>query len=278
MSLHNAKTQIVTYLIIVFAVSSIFYVLITQNGGLEGIGQFYVLPLMWTPALAGLLTTFIYQRNFRGLGWGLGKPIYYLIAFLLPLLYAGIAYGVVWLAGLGKLDTSALGSNFINALLKALTIGLVESIFLATGEEIGWRGLLVPQLARLNTFTRTALISGVIWGIWHIPLIVSGDYSSGAPFWYSIVCFMVLIVGLSFAFAWLRLASGSIWPVVLLHANHNKFIQGVLDKITLDTGNTIYFITEFSLGLAIIGIVIGLIFWKMGKKLDLSAKEMKSTS
>jgi len=260
----DATRRIITYLIIVFAVSSILYVLINQSSGLEGVGQLYVIPLMWAPAIAALITTFIFQHNVRGLGWGLGKPRYYLIAFLLPILYAGIAYGIVWLFGLGAVDTSALGSNFFMALLSALTIGLVQSIFLAAGEEIGWRGLLVPQLARLNSFSRTALISGIIWGIWHIPLIISGDYSSGAPVWYTVACFGVLVVGMSFAFAWLRLASGSIWPVVLLHAVHNKFIQGILDVITVDTGNTLFFTTEFGLGLAIMGVIVGLVFWRIG--------------
>src|SRR5512139_626031 len=264
MEKQDATKRIVTFLIIVSVLSSIFYVLVNKNGGMEGVGAFYTLFLVWSPAVAALVTTFIYQRNVRGLGWGFGKPVYYLIAFLLPILYAGIAYGVVWLLGLGKVDTSALGGSFLTALLSALTLGLIQSIILAAGEEIGWRGLLVPQLARLNTFTRTALISGVIWGIWHLPLIITGDYSGGAPVWYSIACFMVLVVGVSFAFAWLRLASGSLWPAVLLHAVHNKLIQGVLDVITVDTGKTQYFTTEFGLGLAIMGLIVGLVFWKIG--------------
>ena len=109
----NTTKRIITYLIIVFAVSSILYVLFNQNGGLEGVGELYVLPFMWAPAVAALITTFIFQRNMRGLGWGLGKPVYYLIAFLLPILYAGIAYGIVWLLGLGVVGTSALGGNFL---------------------------------------------------------------------------------------------------------------------------------------------------------------------
>lgn len=264
MERQDATRRIITFLVIVFGLSSILYVLISKNGGLEGGGAPYVLLLMWSPAVAALVTTFIFQRNVRGLGWGFGKPVYYLIAFLLPILYAGIAYGVVWLLGLGKVDTSALGGNFLPALLSALTLGLIQSIILAAGEEIGWRGLLVPQLARLNSFTRTALISGVIWGIWHLPLIITGDYKGSAPVWYSVACFMVLVVGVSFAFAWLRLASGSLWPAVLLHAVHNKFIQGVLDVITVDTGKTQYFTTEFGLGLAIMGLIVGLVFWKIG--------------
>jgi membrane protease YdiL (CAAX protease family) len=75
---------------------------------------------------------------------------------------------------------------------------------------------------------------------------------------------MVSIIGMSFAFAWLRLASGSIWPAVLMHAVHNTFIQSVLDEITVNTGNTIFFTTEFGLGLAIMGVIVGLTFWRIG--------------
>ena len=75
------------------------------------------------------------------------------------------------------------------------------------GIPSGW---LKPQQSRIDPFVRTALLSGFIWGSWHIPLVIGGSYSSGAPTWYALVCSMVLITGASFAFAWLRLASGSI--------------------------------------------------------------------
>ena len=268
MSNNDATKRIVTYLIIVFALSSVFYVLVSMNGGLEGSGAFYVMPLMWSPGIAGLITTFIYQRNLRGMGWGLGKPIYLGIAYVLPILYAWVVYFSVWLLGLGRLDTSAVGQPLGIFLPISLTLGVFGAALLALGEEIGWRGLLVPQLARVQPFGRTALISGVIWGLWHVPLIVTGDYSSGAPAWYAIACFMVLVIGMSFAFTLLRLASGSIWPAVLMHAVHNTFIQSVLDKLTVDTGNTAYFTTEFGLGLAIMGVIVGLVFWRQGQALD----------
>jgi membrane protease YdiL (CAAX protease family) len=228
---------------------------------------------MWTPALAGLLTAFIYQRNLRGMGWGLGKLKYYVIAYFLPILYAGIAYGIVWLLGLGEVDISALGGNWILKVLGYLTGGILLTALMTVGEEIGWRGLLVPQLARLNPFARTALISGIIWGIWHVPMIIGGGYSSGAPTWWAIACFMVTIVGMSFPFAWLRLASGSIWPAVLMHAVHNTFIQSILDEMTVDTGNTAYFTTEFGLALAIMGVIVGFIFWRQGKALNLPVEQ-----
>jgi membrane protease YdiL (CAAX protease family) len=273
----DSKRRIITYLVIVFLFSSIFYVLIfRQPGGIESpAGQGFTLGLMWSPAAAALITTFIFQRNLRGLGWALGKPKFYLIAYLTPIFYASMVYLSVWVLGLGDFNDS---DNWISVVLRSLTSGVLMAAISAVGEEIGWRGLLVPQLARLESFTQTALISGVIWGIWHIPIIIGGGYNSGAPTWYSISCFMVEIIGISFAFAWVRLASGSIWPALILHATHNSFIQSALDELTINTGSTHYFTTEFGIGLAIMGVIVGLFFWRLGRNLDLTKKmEMEKT-
>lgn len=272
MSANDARKRIITYLVIVLAVSIPLYILISSSGGLEGGGEGYVIPLMWTPALAGLVTTFVFQRNLRGMGWGLGKIKFYIVAYLLPIVYGLIAYGAVWLFGLGDVDTNLLGEGWISSVLSTLTGGVLMAALLVLGEEIGWRGLLVPQLARINPFVRTALISGVIWGLWHIPLVIGGGYSSIAPTWWAVLCFIVHITGMSFAFAWLRLGSGSIWPVVLMHAVHNAFIQSVLDVITVDTGNTAYFTTEFGLAMAIMGVIVAVIFTAISRSLDLGEK------
>ena len=76
----DASKRIIVYLVIVFALSTVFYVLIPSSGGLGGGGDLFVVPLMWAPAVAALITTLVFQRNIRGLGWRLGKPIYYIIA------------------------------------------------------------------------------------------------------------------------------------------------------------------------------------------------------
>jgi membrane protease YdiL (CAAX protease family) len=260
----DAAKRITAFLVVTFGFSAIFWFLINRSGGMEGGGEVLFIQLMWMPGLAALVITFIFQRNLRGMGWKPGKPVYYLIAFSLPIVYITIVYGAAWILGLGSVDTSALSDNFWMALIQTLTIGAVMAFIFATGEEIGWRGLLVPQLARIHPFARTALISGIVWGAWHIPVIVAGGYTSGAPAWYAIACFTVMVTAGSFVYAWLRLASGSIWPAALLHAIHNAFIQGVMDKITVDTGNTEYFTTEFGLFLPVLTVIIAVIFWRIG--------------
>jgi membrane protease YdiL (CAAX protease family) len=266
----DAKKRIITYLIAVFALSTPFYIMnIVASSGGEGasspLGDIAVLALMWMPAVAALVTTFIYQRNVRGLGWAPGKFKYMALGYLLPIIYAGIAYGIVWVSGLGAYDSTAAddAGGLVPFLAQALTLGVLQAALLALGEEIGWRGLLVPQMARLTTFSRTALITGLIWGLWHVPLILFGDYNAETPWWYALMCFMVLIVGMNFAFTWLRLASGSIWPSVVMHASHNLIIQGVFDKLTANTGNIHFFTTEFGAMLALLSIVVAIIFARL---------------
>jgi membrane protease YdiL (CAAX protease family) len=141
------------------------------------------------------------------------------------------------------------------------TVGMVGSTARALGEEIGWRGFLVPQLKRVSSFTTTALVSGVIWASWHVPLILFADYKSSTPAWYSVTCFVVLVIGMSFLFAWMRLRSGSLWPCAFLHASHNLFIQAILTPLTTDTGKTAWAIDEFGGALALAGIAIGIVVW-----------------
>ena len=87
--------------------------------------------------------------------------------------------------------------------------GILPNCVAVLGEEIGWQGLLVTELAKVTTFAKTSFISGVIWAIWHCPLILFSDYRYTTPRWHAVICFTILVVGISFAFAWLRLKSGS---------------------------------------------------------------------
>lgn len=120
----------------------------------------------------------------------------------------------------------------------------------------------MPELAKVTSFTTTALLSGLIWASWHVPILLFADYNSGTPAWYGLACFTVMVVGISFVFAWLRLRSGSLWTGVFLHASHNLFIQQVLTPLTTDTGRTRYVIDEFGAALAIAAVVVAIIVWR----------------
>jgi len=142
--------------------------------------------------------------------------------------------------------------------LLTATLGLIPKLARALGEEIGWRGFLVPELSKVVSFPAIGLISGLMWATYHYPVLIFADYNAGTPIWYGLGCFTVMVVADSFILAWLALRSGSLWPAAILHASHNLFIQSICTPLTRDTGPTKYIIDEFGIGL-VITITIGAI-------------------
>lgn len=78
--------------------------------------------------------------------------------------------------------------------------------------------------------------------------------------------FAVMLIGISFPFAWLTLKSRSLWPAVLLHAGHNQFILGIFDKLTATTNATPYITGEFGIGLALTTVIVAYLFWRMQRE------------
>ena len=76
------------------------------------------------------------------------------------------------------------------------------------------------------------LVSGVLWGLWHVPLIVTGLYAAGPNRLLSAAVFMVSVVAITVPMSWARLATGSIWPAAFLHGAWNTIIQGAFDPST----------------------------------------------
>src|SRR5262249_31930882 len=146
----------------------------------------------------GMLTLRLNGRSLSDLGWKWGNGKYPFWSWLTPILYASIAYVIVWTLHFGKfgdpqyLDAVARrshlnGPHWISLLIGFLLIavlGMIGSLSSALGEEIGWRGFLVPELSRTTSFTTTALISGGVWSVWHYPILIYGGYNGGTPTWY----------------------------------------------------------------------------------------------
>jgi membrane protease YdiL (CAAX protease family) len=272
----SPRKKVTLFLVLTFALSALSYAPIISAGTASVGGGIFVLTMMWSPGLAALVTQLIATRSLRGLGWRLGPARWLGLAYILPVIYSLPVYGLAWLAGLGSLlnpySFSPLTRQYASpTLASALTVfvlikatkGVAETLVYSLGEEIGWRGLLVPQLAKMSSFTKTALISGIVWAAWHMPAIFLADYNSGGTSnLFSAVNFTIMIVAISFPFAWLRLKSGSLWPAVIFHAIHNQLIIGVLEKLTAKTSVTPFITGEFGIGLALSGLVVAYIFWR----------------
>jgi membrane protease YdiL (CAAX protease family) len=108
----------------------------------------------------------------------------------------------------------------------SLTLAPLFNVLFALGEEIGWRGFLLPRLVQSGVDQWTALLaSGAIWGLWHAPLIVRGQNYPDHPY-LGVVLMTLFCSLLGVIFGWLRLASKSVWPPTLAHGTLNA-VAGV---------------------------------------------------
>jgi membrane protease YdiL (CAAX protease family) len=266
-------------LVVVLASSS--YVLIFTAGNDDDRTGGFAL-LQFSPAISALVTKLVYQRNLRGLGWGWGKTRYQFAAVLLPLALGLVGFGLVWLTVGGFYDRAFIAdiqsgiaesvgldvtSPYIVMLILIFvsgTLGLLLPGFFAFGEELGWRGFLVPELYKHANFTRTALISGLIWSVYHYPLVIGIEADElGVNTAYLLISVTVGGIGISAIMAWLRLKSGSVWTAVLFHAALNSYNQGFFESLTETTSNlTNYLSGEFGLMMSLVAAFAGYLFWR----------------
>ena len=120
---------------------------------------------------------------------------------------------------------------------------------------------------KIAGYTKTSFIVGIIWALWHLPILLFADYNSGTPAYFGFSCFAVLVISGSFIFTWFRLKSGSIWAAVLLHASHNLFIQAVFNPLTQETSQTKYFANEFGVVIPVLSAIVAIYFWTRRKEL-----------
>lgn len=277
--MQQPSRRIAVYIVLTFTFSAFFYV----EAARHGLTTRTVLGLMWCPGLAGIVTSLLTSRSLREIGWNL-RPLRYVgVGWITPMLYAWPAYILVWATGLGTFPDP----KHLSALRAYLHLGSVANpvaliviyVIVATvvallgfsgalGEEIGWRGFLVPELSRTMSFTKVSLISGTIWALWHFPLILFSNYHSTTPSWYALTCFFLMVVGISFAFAWVRLKSGSVWAVCMMHAAHNAIIQSYLTPLTTNTGKTAWFVDEFGAAMLPFILIVALYFWRRRSEVE----------
>ncbi|MDO8873247.1 MAG: type II CAAX endopeptidase family protein [Methanoregula sp.] len=260
----DPKIMVVTFVILTFLISSVFWYLTSQTpfvAGNQNQLMLYAVGAMWGPALAAVATRLVLQRNLKGFGFGLGKPVWLAVGLLLPIAAGLFMFGTAWLSGIAPFNPDKTATIFSVTFIPAFLYAIVFNCFAAAGEEFGWRGFLVPELARCMGFTELALISGAIWTVWHFPMMFFGGYHGAGPIWYSLAVFIPSVMGAGLILAWLRLASGSVWVAVLFHGFWNYFIQQFYPALTATTDAGQTMLGEFGWFVAVFYVALALVFW-----------------
>jgi membrane protease YdiL (CAAX protease family) len=193
---------------------------------------------MWGPGIAAIIATVIIaKRPLRSLNLHrLGPKRYYLWAWFLPLLLAIVTGLFTLLFRIGILDTqlelirqSMQGLPEIESINPWLIVGIQGlvavlvapffNIIFALGEELGWRGFLLPNLLPLGQWP-AILLSGLIWGFWHTPAIVQGLNYPGYPI-AGVLMMIVFCILIGTIFSWLYLKTRSPWAPALAHGSLN---------------------------------------------------------
>jgi membrane protease YdiL (CAAX protease family) len=195
-----------------------------------------------------------------------------LVGLIIPIVIGLIAWGIAWMTGLAQFDpkpqglaTQLVGDSaspvmiFVVMVTLTATIRTIFGVFSAAGEEIGWRGYMLTRLIDAGV-PRPILVSGLIWGLWHVPLILGGIIYADSPSpVLATAVFMVLATSFSYVLARLRLETGSIWPAIVGHAAYNSITQGAFYPTTGPEA-PLWVGLEAGILVALTLVVVGVIF------------------
>jgi len=272
----ETQRQIITFLIILTIISTgVFLWLFNDPENFESIG----FVMMYVPGVSALLSSLLLREKLSSYGWRLGKLKYLGWAYLLPLVVAIVAYGLVWFSGFVEFSPEevqnyrwvryigfALPAPFMAGFVSKAVLGTLIGALYTFGEELGWSGYLTPKLLKVKSIPATSLIVGIIWSVWHYPAIIGGLYGVGTPLWVSLPAFTLSFIGVSFIRTVLISKSKSLWVGVILHSSHNMILMSMFWEMTVRKGIASYLVSETGIVIAFIYILVGILFWRIYQK------------
>lgn len=255
----NASTRVDWPAVAVFAVTSVLLAwLVALPLWLRGEGLADPLlgviaaAMMFTPALATVAALLVQRRTrgrrgartvLRELGMWPLRPAWRTIGMTVAMILAApllIVAGLVLLGVFGLVTYDLTGfSGFVEAIrstsptgevplppqvlvgiqLALIPIGAIVNIPFGFGEEVGWRGWLLPALRPLGVWP-ALLLSGAFWGFWHTPLILLG-YNFAEPNAWGVLLMIIACALFGVLLGWTRLRTGSVWPAAVGHGAFN---------------------------------------------------------
>ena len=272
------KRETIKYLIWTFLIAWVMQVVIAvlYRNGLAAVGRLVMAVMMFAPLLGALLS----GRPLSGMGWKprlKGKIRILLAAWFLPVLLTAIGAALYFAVFPGHFDLSgeylvaAGGAEALEQLeaqgipyaitvlisaVAAVTYAPLVNMLLAVGEEAGWRGFLYPQLKARFGKRKGLLIGGVIWGVWHWPVMWLIGYEYGTDYVgfpiVGMLIFCIFTTAAGILCDWLYEKSKCIWIPSLFHGAINAAVGLPLAVCITNPGSAIL------LGPALHGVLAGL--------------------
>jgi len=225
----------------------------------------YVSSIMLAPGLLGMLLVIILRLRggkdtFAAVGMAGGKPKLWLLFGVGILLFAGLQTLLSWLFKMGQtVDLGALLAQtpapgmtpallFVLVTVQTLLLGPFLGLLVTFGEEYGWRGYLQPALSALGRVRAVALV-GIIWGIWHWPVIWMGYNYPGHP-WLGSLLMVLVSLGLAFLLGYAVLKAKGVWIAAFLHALVNQSFSFFMGFVYAPSD------PAFAFGIGIPGVVV----------------------
>jgi membrane protease YdiL (CAAX protease family) len=244
--------------------------------------QLVIAGAMFIPASAALITQqFVLKKPIKELGLRFGPARMYLKTYGIILLLYVLNNVFTWIF-LAKPDFSLsafmaqygisgalpMPAPTMLALMTALTLvgAPIFNMIPSLGEEIGWRGFLLPNLEPLGKI-KAAILSGMIWALWHTPMILILGFGYGHQAWPGALLHFLLVTSLGIWMGYIWFQTRSTVLAAFMHAVFNANAYGVWSML---------FISDSKLLVGAIGLVNTILFVCLGiltlRKMRLDAK------
>ena len=222
------------------------------------------------PALAAIVVTFVFD-GLSGLNelsrrlfiWKFELKWYVIALFLQPLIWLCAIYINTSFGGQHPIFNDYYISKYIDFsniispiyLLIILTLALFTQFIFLLGEEIGWRGFLLPKLLTISNWLISSIIVGIAWAIWHIPLfLISNTTQSNISF----SLYFIDLMASTFIFTWIFFhTKGSVLIAGMFHASIN-FSTGFFPILPQIAGSS----SPYIIGIVIKSLIVSTIIVK----------------
>ena len=244
------KKAILSYILITFGLT-LGAIIFARGMGFTLFGkpnilsQLVIAACMFFPAIGAIFTQLlVVKKPMKELGFRFGPWKMYVLAYFLILLMFFVNYTITWLF-IQKPDwtlvsfmdqymslvpdiTLPFPAPMMILLFSSITFIMapILNIIPSLGEEIGWRGFLLPNLEPLGK-TRAMIFSGMIWALWHTPMILILGFGYGSQAWPGVLLHFVTVTGLGIWMGYIWFKTRSTILAGFIHAVFNAHAYGV---------------------------------------------------